>query len=33
MFKLDKKNYDNTFLIYFYPLFDAQLNLWKIGNN
>ena len=26
MFKLDKKNYDSTFLIYiyFYPSFDAQ---------
>ena len=24
MFKLDKKNYDKTFLIYFYPVFDAQ---------
>ena len=32
MFKLDKKNYDNTFLIYFYPLFDAQF-VKNIGNN
>ena len=24
MFKLDKNNYDDTFIFYFYSLFDAQ---------